>query len=181
VVVAGFLAERRLETKLNEANTRAVAVAQEAATAAQAADQRFISTREEADRQIADARKSAQRAETIGAILTAPDLVRFTLAGGSPTERLFAQVLWSRSRGLVLSASRLPVAPPDTTYQVWLWASDGPVSAGVFVPDGTGRATLVNDDPPKLSGAVVHVDVTVEPSGGRPSPSGRTLLARLQQ
>ena len=179
-IAAALVAERRIESRLDDASARAAAAEQQATNATQAANRQIVSTREEADRQIAEARKSAQRAETVGAVLTAPDLVRFALTGGSPAERLSAQVLWSRSRGLVLSASRLPVAPPDTNYQVWLWANSGPVSGGVFVPDATGRATLVNDAPPKLSGPVVNVEVTVEPSGGRPAPSGRTLLARLQ-
>lgn len=180
LVLAAFVAERRIESRLNDAAARAASAEQQATSASQAASRQILSTREEADRQISEARKSAQRAETIGAILTAPDLVRFALTGGSPAEHLSAQVLWSRSRGLVLSASRLPVAPPDTSYQVWLWANGNPVSAGVLVPDATGRATLVNDAPPKVAGPVVNVEVTVEPTGGRPTPSGRTLLARLQ-
>jgi len=180
VVVSAFLVERRLEARVNEATARVTVAEQHALTATQLANRQIVSTREEADRQISEARKSAQRAETIGAILTAPDLVRFALTGGSPTGRLSAQVLWSRSRGLVLSASRLPVAPPDTNYQVWLWANSQPVSGGVLVPDATGRATLINDTPPKLSGPLLNVEVTVEPSGGNATPSGPTLLARLQ-
>ena len=41
------------------------------------------------------------------------------------------------------------------------------------------QATTRVDAPPKVTGPVVNVEVTVEPSGGRPSPSGRAVLARL--
>jgi hypothetical protein len=55
----------------------------------------------------------------------------------------------------------------------------GSVSAGVFVPDATGRASLVTAAPPRVPAPVIGAQVTVEPSGGRPAPSGRTLLVRL--
>ena len=81
--------------------------------------------------------------------------------------------------GLVLSGSRLPAAPPESTYQLWLVTSTQSVGAGLFVPDASGRATLVNDVPPRIPGAVVGAAVTIEPNGGRLAPSGRTLLARF--
>jgi anti-sigma-K factor RskA len=87
-------------------------------------------------------------------------------------------MLWSRSRGLVFSGSRVPAAPAGTTYQVWLLTSGEPVSAGLFVPDAAGRVMLVAVDPPKVPRAVTGVAVTLEPTGGRPAPSGPTLLAR---
>lgn len=172
--------ERRLEAGLHDATARAVAAEEHAAAATQAANRQIASAREDADRQLADARRSAERAERVGTILTAPDLVRLLLSGNSTEERLSAQVLWSRTRGLVLSASRLPVAPPETTYQLWLWANGQPVSAGAFVPDASGGATLVTDGAVKVSGPVTNVAVTIEPSGGATTPSGRTLLARFQ-
>ena len=170
----------RIESKLNEASARAADAERLATAATEQANREAAVARDEASRQITEARDSAQRAETIGAILTAPDLVRFNLTSGVPVERSSAQLLWSRTRGLVLSASRLPAAPPQATYQLWLRTTAEPVSAGVFVPDATGRATLVTD-PLKVVGPVVGAEVTVEPSGGRSAPSGRTLLVRLPQ
>jgi hypothetical protein len=178
--VVFFMFERRIETRLNDAGTRAAAAERQAVAAAQLANQEVVAAREEANRQIAAARDSAQRAETVGAILTAPDLIRFSLSGGAASvDRSSAQVLWSRTRGLVMSASRLPAAPPETIYQLWLKTAGNPVSAGVFVPDGTGRATLVTDVPPKVIGAVLGAEVTIEPTGGRSTPSGRALLVRF--
>ena len=86
---------------------------------------------QDADRQIAEARQLAQRAETVGVILTAPDLIRFNLTSAE-TNGSSAQLLWSRTRGLVLSGSRLPAAPPESTYQLWLVTSTQSVGAGVF-------------------------------------------------
>jgi hypothetical protein len=182
VVAAGLLAlglVRRIETRLDDAGARMSAAEKQAEAATQIANREVVAARREADREIAEARQSAERAETVGAILTAPDLVRFNLTGGTAVERASAQVLWSRTRGLILSASRLPVAPADTTYQLWLMTNGAPVNAGVFVPDATGRASLVTSAPPRIASAVTGAEVTVEPSGGRTTPSGRPLLVRL--
>jgi len=178
--VVFFIMERRIETRLNDAGMRAAAAERQAASAAQLANQEVVAAREDANREIAAARNSAQRAETVGAILTAPDLIRFSLTGGmASVDRSSAQVLWSRTRGLVMSASRLPAAPPETIYQLWLKTAGDPVSAGVFVPDGSGRATLVTDNPPKVIGPVLGAEVTIDPTGGRSTPSGRALLVRF--
>jgi hypothetical protein len=163
---------------LDEATAHVTAAQQQAAAAVDVANREIATARETADRQIAEARESAQRAETIGGILTAPDLVRFNLTGGAGVQRSSAQILWSRTRGLVLSGSRLPATPPDSVYQLWLWTNAEPVNAGLFAPDATGKATLVLDEPPRVIGAVIGAAVTVEPTGGRPTPSGPTLLTR---
>ena len=175
-----FILERRIETRLDDASARVEAAQRETAAATRLANQQVLAARQEANKQIVEARQSAQRAEVVGAILTAPDLIRFSLFSGN-VERSSAQLLLSRTRGLVLSASRLPAAPPETIYQLWLKTNTVPVSAGVFVPDATGRATLVTDVPPKIIGPVLGAEVTVEPNGGRTAPSGRTLLVPLPQ
>ena len=181
VVAAGLLTfelVRRIETRLNSAAARVAAAERQVVATSQLANREVAAARQGADRQIAEARELAQRAETVGVILAAPDLVRFYLTSAG-TDRSSAQLLWSRTRGLVLSSSRVPVAPPDSTYQLWLLTSTQSVSAGLFVPDADGRATLVIDAPPRVPGPVVGAAVTVEPTGGRPAPSGRTLLARV--
>jgi anti-sigma-K factor RskA len=63
-------------------------------------------------------------------------------------------------------------------YQVWLLTNAEPVSAGVFVPDQAGRATLAVDNLPQIPRPVGGVAVTMEPAGGRPSPSSAAVLAR---
>jgi len=176
LIVAGLV--RWIEVRLDDASARVATAQQQVIATTRTASQEIAAARKDADRQIAEAQKVAQRAETVGTILTAPDLIRFNLT--SPAEDgSFAQLLWSRTRGLVLSGSRLPAAPPESTYQLWLVTSTQSVGAGLFVPDASGRATLVNDVPPRIPGAVVGAAVTIEPNGGRLAPSGRTLLARF--
>jgi hypothetical protein len=164
--------------RLDEAANKVASAERQVVATTRVANEEVRSAREDANRQIAEARQMAQRAETVGVILAAPDLIRFnltsTLADGSS-----AQVLWSRTRGIVLSASRLQAAGTDKTYQLWLITNGQSVSAGVFVPDPTGRATLVVDAPPKIAGPVVGAAITVEPTGGRPTPSGQMLLTRF--
>ena len=169
---------RWIENRLNEASARVAMAEQQVVATTQTANREVAAAREVADRQIAEARQLAQRAETVGAILTAPDLIRFNLTSGE-TGGSSAQLLWSRTRGLVLSGSRLPAAPPESTYQLWLVTNTESVGAGLFVPDDAGRANLVVDAPPRVLGPVVGAAVTVEPSGGRTTPTGRTLLARF--
>jgi len=168
---------RWIEGRLNDASARLASAEQQVSITTQLANQEVASARQNADRQISEARGVAQRAETVGAILTAPDLIKFNLTS-TGEDGSSAQLLWSRTRGLVLSGSRLPAAPPESTYQLWLVTNTQSVGAGLFVPDASGRATLVVEEPPKIAGNVVGAAVTIEPPGGRAAPSGRRLLAR---
>jgi hypothetical protein len=167
-----------IESRLNDASARVAAAEKQVVATTRLANEEVTSARQTADRQIAEARQLAQRAETVGTILTAPDLIRFNLTSTSE-DGSSALLLWSRTRGLVLSGSRLPSAPPESTYQLWLVTSTQSFGAGLFVPDAAGRANLVIDAPPKVAGRVVGAAVTIEPQGGGLTPSGRTLLARF--
>jgi hypothetical protein len=165
--------------RLDDAANRVASAERQVVATTRLANEEVRSAREDSNRQIAEARQLAQRAETVSAILSAPDLIRFnltsTLADGSS-----AQVLWSRTRGVVLSGSRLPGPGSDKTYQLWLVTnSQLSVNAGVFVPDATGRASLVVEPAPKVPGPVVGAAITLEPAGGRPTPSGQMLLTRF--
>lgn len=164
--------------RLNDAAGRVALAEQQVAATTRVASDEVRAARDDANRQITEARQLAQRAETVSAVLTAPDLIRFnltsTLSDGSS-----AQVLWSRSRGVVLSGSRLPGPGPQKTYQLWLVTNGPTVSAGVFAPDSTGRATLVVDPPPKVPGPVMGAAITIEPAGGGQTPTGQMLLTRF--
>ena len=164
--------------RLDDAASRVASAEKQVVATTKLANEEVRSAREDANRQIAEARDLAQRAETVGVILAAPDLIRFNLTSAL-ADGSSAQVLWSRTRGVVLSASRLPAPGSDKTYQLWLVTNGPSVSAGVFAPDPTGRATLVLDAPPKIVGPVVGAAITVEPTGGRPAPSGQMLLTRF--
>jgi hypothetical protein len=110
-------------------------------------------------------------------VLAAPDLIRFPLVGRDSLTSATGQVLWSRSRGVVVfSATGLPAPPQDSVYQFWLLTRTGAMSAATFVPDPNGRVTVTAT--PKAPPALVGAMVTMERKGGNETPSGAPLLAR---
>ena len=73
-------------------------------------------TQVQASRAISEAQELASRAQMLGDVLAAPDLIRFALVGRESLEAAAGQVLWSRSRGiLVFSASGLPAPPQNSS------------------------------------------------------------------
>jgi hypothetical protein len=168
----------QLQRRAEAAAARFADAERQRVLAAEAANQRIAESREQASREIAQAREAALQAQTVSDVLASPDLVRYNLTGGDPAQRSSGQFLWSRSRGLVFSASRLPAPAPGTIYQVWLVTSTEPVSAGLVTPDESGRATIASDDPPRVPRPVIGIKVTVEPTGGSEMPTGAVVLTR---
>ena len=179
--IAGIIAQRSMNARLNEASARVAAAERQAQAAATAANQQIAATRADAERQIAQARQTALEAGIVGSVLAAPDLVRFSLVGTDRAPRAYAQVLWSRSRGLVLSASQLPPTTDGAVYHVWLLSESGAASAGSVTSDASGRASLAIENPPNLPRAVNGVSVTLESGAAASSPSPSLVLVRIQQ
>jgi type II secretory pathway pseudopilin PulG len=177
-LVLGFQARRQAQEARDDASVRVAAAQQQAAASA---DQRVASARHDADRQIADARSAAAQAQIVSGVLAAPDLIRYNLAGTAAAPRADGQVLLSRSRGIVFSGSRL--SPPRTggTYQLWVFTIEGPVGAGTFAPDESGRASFAVDNPPAIPRPITGMAVTSEPAGGSKTPTGVVVLARERQ
>lgn len=173
VAFFGLWMQRRVDARLNEAALRVSAAEQQR-------DASMAATREDASRQVADARQSAAQAQIVGNVLAAPDLVRYWLAGAGSTSRAYAQVLFSRSRGVVFSALRLDPAPAGKSYQLWLLTRGGPVSAGVVTPDADGSVTLATGVPVTVPGRLTGAVVTLEAAGGGTEPSGDTVLVRVE-
>jgi hypothetical protein len=159
---------------------RAADAQQRAERTAIAANERSEAARQEAAAQVTRAREAATKAQVTGDVLAASDLVRFNLVGSDPAVRTLAQLLWSRSRGMVFSASRLPQPPQGSLYQIWLLTAAAPISLGTVAPDASGRVTLATDSPPEAPRPIVGVRVTLEPAAGVAEPSGPTVLARAQ-
>lgn len=70
----------------------------------------------------------------------------------------------------------LPILPETEAYQLWL-GKEGqpPVSGGVFDVNENGyRAIWLNSEDPLAS--YTEFDVTLEPSGGSPQPTGKIVL-----
>ncbi len=165
----------RLQGQLRDADLRVAQAEALAATTAETAAEEMAAAREEVTRELAQASTAAFQTRIISDLLAAPDLVRYNLVGeeGSP---LRGQTIFSRSRGLVFTGSRLPPPPAGSTYQIWLLTPTAPYSAGVFLPDAAGRFTLATDQPPAAPPPIVGVSVTLEPEGGSGQPTGRTIL-----
>ena len=145
------------------------------------AEQQMAASQQEAERRIVEANETALRAQMVGEILAAPDLVRYGLSGGDAAPTARGQLLWSRSRGIVLSASRVPKAPAGSSYQLWLLTSSGATHAGSTDADTEGRLSLATDKIPSVPRPVVGVLLTLEPADGGPVPSGPTVLSYRPQ
>lgn len=131
------------------------------------------------ERQVADVRRTAFDVQSTVAVLAAPDLARVDLAGQPAAPSASARAFWSRSRGLVFTASNLPAAPAGRIYQLWvLTAQPAPISAGLLTPDQNGRVTAVFATSPDLPKPVAMA-VTLEPEGGVLSPTGDKYLVGL--
>ena len=126
----------------------------------------------ESQRELTEARGRSLQAEATIDVMTAPDLVRFDLAGQGDARQASARAYWSRQRGMVFSGANLPPLPPGRVYQVWVITNDpAPVSAGLLGADGSGLFMTPSDiAPPKL------VAVTNEPAGGAPAPTTTPFL-----
>lgn len=178
-IVGGAWWASGMQRRVSATQARLADVEAAAARSAETAAADLAAARAETTRLADLSRRLAADTGTMGAVLSAPDLVRFGLAGvdGSPTT---AQLLWSRSRGLVLSAAGLSAPPDGFTYQAWLLTEADAITAGLFVPDETGHAALVSGQPPTVGRPVIGVSLTLEPSAGSATPTGRIVaLNRL--
>lgn len=127
----------------------------------------------------------------VGVAAVAALVVAVGLSAGDPTDRVLAaddavtyvveatpfddvRVVFSPGRGrVVFLAEGLPDPGQGMTYQLWLIGSDGPVSAGTFIPsEGTARVLLDGE-----AEAGLTVGLTVEPAGGSEAPTGDVLVA----
>jgi len=134
---------------------------------------------EAGERQMADLRHTAFDAQSTVAVLTAPDLVRIDLAGQPAAPTASARALWSRSRGLVFTASNLPAPPPGRAYQLWvLTAQPAPMSAGMLTLDANGRVAARIETPADMPQPIAMA-VTLEPAAGVPTPTGAKYLVGL--
>jgi hypothetical protein len=128
------------------------------------------------ERQLADAQRAVAGAHNAVAVLTAPDVARIDLAGQPIAPKASARAFWSRSRGMVFTASNLPALPPGRTYQLWVvTAQQAPISAGLLTPDAAGNVSDTFNTPPDLPRPVA-IAVTIEPAGGVPAPTGERYL-----
>ena len=174
LVLAAVVGGWSLQRQARAATARAAAAEQQARENAVATTQQLTAFLDDAARQLAEARAGSATAHMVSDVVAAPDLVRFAIAGAGPSA-MSGQVLWSRTRGVVLSGVRFAQPAPGMTYQLWMNTVGGPVTVGTFMPDTTGRITFAAEAP-RVAGPVVGASVTLEPQGGSEKPSN--LLRR---
>jgi len=176
VVIVGAVVVWRLQRDVRAASQQAEQ-SQAQSRVAEQASRTAAEKQAAADQQHVVAHDLASRAQTIGDVLAAPDLVRYSLTNAGSLPAASGQVLWSRSRGFVFSASGLPLPPADATYQIWVLTRGGPVSAATFVPDDGGRVTVTTalNIPRPVIGAIV----TTERTNGASTPTSDPVLARF--
>ena len=120
------------------------------------------------------AREMANRAQRVADVLAAGDVIRFPLSG---SDGATGQALFSRSRGLVVSGSRLP--PANGVLQGWLLTRTAAVNMGPLGTQPDGTVTLVQPVP-AIPRAVVGVMVTDEAAAGGEAPSGPVVLSSIR-
>lgn len=175
VVIAGIFGWR-LQDQVKTASERArTAELASNAVVADASRQAEVA-RDEAAQQMAEAREMVAQTQRVSAVMAAPDLIRFRLAGRDGAS---GQAMVSRSQGLIVSGSRLPAAPPNHILVAWLLTPTEPVKAGTLTPSGDGSAMLV-DQTPAVPRRIVGVWVTPEPSESTQAPSGPQVLSSLR-
>jgi anti-sigma-K factor RskA len=125
-------------------------------------------------------RRAAAESQSTLAVLTAPDLARIDLAGQPVAPDASGRVFWSRSQGLVFTASNLPAPSAGRTYQLWVVTAQAPISAGLLQPDSDGRVARPFSVPSTIP-MPVAMAITIEPEGGVPAPTGEKYLVGTVQ
>jgi anti-sigma-K factor RskA len=132
------------------------------------------------DRQIAQAKVDVADAEARLAVLVAPDVTQVDMTGQPPAPGASGRAYWSRSRGLMFTASDLPVPPAGQAYQLWILAANRPPISNRWMlrPDAAGRAAALFETPADVP-PPTGVAVSLEPDAGVPAPTGALYLVGL--
>jgi anti-sigma-K factor RskA len=104
--------------------------------------------------------------------LSAPQVRLVRLAGLPPSPGAKANLLWNpAAQAGVLLTSGLRQIPPDRVYELWAFAGNEPVPAGIFGVDEAGHAFLRLPPLPPRAKRYDKFAVTIEPAGGVPKPT----------
>lgn len=131
--------------------------------------------------ELAAARGDSRRLARTVEVLTAPDLMRVTLAGTTAASAASGRAFVSQSRGLLFSMDGLPALRTGRIYQLWfVLPNQAPISAGLLGVGANGSATMVGQLPagfavPKAT--KITVAITEEPAAGSAGPTTPILIA----
>lgn len=112
-------------------------------------------------------------------VIENPAFVRVTMTGTDNAPDAQASVYWNpQTQEVYLRVQQLKALARENQYQLWAIVDGKPVDAGVF--DGGGTNTLLAMK--SISGAAAFA-VTVEPRGGKQSPTLETMqvIGQLQK
>lgn len=166
----------RFRSDLKRMEMRAAAAEESTSQLRRLMDKQIQGSQQTLQRLSAEALSTAARAERLANILAAPDVRAYPLRGQRTAAAAEGQVSFSASRGLALTASRLPPAPADRVYQVWVTTPRGPVSLGFVSPDAMGRVSAAHDVPSEISESIIGFMLSAEPTGGSVKPTGPIVL-----
>jgi len=119
-----------------------------------------------------------QRDERALSLLTTSDLeaIRLAPAPGVPEQTHGHYRSRAGAEIAVLSLSHFPPAPAGQIYQGWVLHAGMWTALGTVQPDVNGNAHLIAEGP-ELAVPPEAVQVTLEPVGGSPTPSGSVVIA----
>jgi hypothetical protein len=109
------------------------------------------------------------------ALLGAPDTQVFKLAGKGTAAEASGRAFFSKTKGLLFSALKLPPLSDGSIYQLWFVTRSGPASAGLARPSADGSVTAAYDpttDAPDATGFAA----SVEPEDGSAKPTSAFVL-----
>lgn len=113
--------------------------------------------------------------DELAALLRMPDVQAVSLSGADMAKEAGGVLLFDpRTQKLWLYAVNLPECPAGTTYQLWA-ITDKPASVGTFHLDSGETAHMLVKRLPDFS-KIKQFAVSLEPSGGRPQPTGAVYL-----
>ncbi len=113
--------------------------------------------------------------DELATLLRIPNAKTVSLSGSDMAKQAAGFLLYDRrSQKAWLYSINLPESPAGTTYQLWA-IYDKPVSIGTFNIDTGKTAHLLVKKVPSFADAKTFA-VSLEPSGGRPQPTGPIYL-----
>ena len=113
--------------------------------------------------------------DELATLLRIPNVKAVSLTGSDMAKRAAGFLLYdSQTQKVWLYSLNLPENPTGTTYQLWA-IYDKPVSVGTFHLDIGETAHLLVKKVPSFTDAKTFA-VSLEPSGGRPQPTGPMYL-----
>ncbi|RMG22599.1 MAG: anti-sigma factor [Bacteroidetes bacterium] len=145
------------------------------------ADQELLALQQEKEQILAQDEVLQTRLEEALTLLSEPDFQRVQLKGTKLAPGAGAVVWWNpRTQNLYVQGSRLPA--PKAGFQYQLWAMEKgkamPTDAGVFdLTQPLKPQKNIKGEPLRFEGEIEAFAITLEPAGGKPTPTLEQLYA----